>query len=118
MGAASRLNPFARDSQVVGPPIVRDTLGRPLDVGDQVVITQTGLPGRVATITPMVHPGAPPNFMQVRIVVVIDAAVPRGAALEQVYRTATAAELGVKKPEGEGAPPPPPADPPEGKVTL
>lgn len=116
MGYGSRINPFGRDSQVAGPPIVRDQLGRELQVGDEVLVTQPAALCRVTQITPVMHPGAPPNLMQIRLVAVLDINVPRGVALETVFRTREAKDLltqpGLGKSEKTEAPQAPPADPP------
>ncbi len=106
MGAGSRLNPFARDSQVAGPPQVRDHLGRVVGVGDMLLVSRPGGLVRVAQVTPLLHPGAPPNMMAVRLVGVIDLVVPRDSALEDVYRVAEAKELqGPASVGGDGQPP-------------
>lgn len=121
MGIESRLNPYGRDSQVVGPPIVRDQTGKALEIGDQVLVLKTGVLARVAQITPLLHPGAPPNMMMVRLVTVIDVAVPRNAALDDVFRVTTALEMGGVQPPGNSGPPaadPSTNLPPDGKVVL
>lgn len=102
MGSMSRLNPFSRDAINPPAPEVRDHLGKILGVGDQVLINKNGLLARVAQITPVLDPGAPPNLMRVRLLAVIDVALPRQAALEDVYRTTPAAEL---TPVGPATPP-------------
>jgi hypothetical protein len=112
MGIMSRLNPNA--VQGTAPARVRDAIGRVLEVGDEVLIVNTSQLMRVATISPILAPGAPPSAMLLVLVAKAQLGVPRDTALENVYFLRHQAEIGdnaIQEPpagtgadEAEGAP--------------
>lgn len=75
------------------PLVVRDSQGRELGLGDEVVVLQPGSLARIAKMEAFVAPGAPPNLMQILLVSSTNLVVPRGAQLDGILRTAKYAEL-------------------------
>ena len=67
MGRDARAN--IRSFQRPSLPIeVKDALGRPLRVGDRIMLTQTGVASwRIAEIAPELAAGAPANIVRVRL---------------------------------------------------
>ena len=84
MGRDSHLNPTARQMASAAAR-VRDHLGRVLEIGDEVLIVSPQQMYRVASITPVLDPGAPPNTMQMLLVTQVQVGVPRDAGVQNLY---------------------------------
>src|SRR6266851_1237164 len=94
MGIASRLNPTAAVG--TAPARVRDASNRVLEVGDEILVLTPKQIMRVASITPIMHPGAPPNMMLLTLVTKLAIAVPRDTGVEDLYFLRHQAEIGDK----------------------
>jgi hypothetical protein len=81
------------------PHFVRDALGRPLNIGDKLVMTN-GEPAMytIVDIKPFLHPKAPPGALLVVFQNTFKMACEDGSVLENFLRTMTAQEQAV----GEG----------------
>lgn len=149
MGLLDRLNPNARrnregspfdQSQKIGPPVVRDAFERMLQVGDEIIGTESGTVFRITKLeeVTVTAPGVPPHML-VQLLCVVQMPVARGTLLTNFIRVATAAEIkerqqieaqlaNVNRPPDappsdapadlETAPNAPPDNPHKGKVTL
>lgn len=109
-----RFNPHARGN-VVGalPHVVKDVHGRPLEVGDQIVMPQLTLPHlQVARVAPSLNPAAPPNSMEVVVRMQMLLLVPADAPLEQFLLVRTKEELEQVYGKPAEVPATTPADPP------
>jgi hypothetical protein len=93
MGTLSRLNPNAAD--FTGPPQTREARGRVLQEGDEIILA---LPGpvyfRVAQITPVLDPAAPPGFLHVHVGCMLTFTAKRGVVNPQFIRVRTLEEAG------------------------
>lgn len=92
MGRDSQLNPTARQLASAAAR-VRDHLGRVLEIGDEVLIVSPAQLYRVASIRPVLDPGAPPNQMQVLLVTQLQLAIPRDSGVANLYVTRHQAEI-------------------------
>ena len=117
MGKDARNNPTAlqfapRDGQAP-PGRVRDAVGRVLEVGDEVLVVMPTCLMRVASVKPILHPGAPPNLMELVLVTRMAMAAPRDQGIESLYFLRHQAEV------GDGAIPTesPDAEPPLGDAS-
>lgn len=91
--------------------VVRDALGRPLNIGDRLVVTNGEPPVyAIVDIKPMVHPKAPKGAVVVVLQNTFTLPVKDGSVLPDFLRVQTAAEQGIggteeKKPDDlEGQP--------------
>lgn len=91
--------------------VVRDERGRPLEVGDEVLVLEPGSSCRVASITPILDPGVPPGWMRLRLVSIREINTPANAVVEGIVRTRTVSEFGV--PADPSTAPPPVDEPPK-----
>ena len=118
MGSEARRNPIA--GKFGGPtgaaPQVRDAVGRVLEVGDEVLVVMPSCLMRVASMKPILHPGAPPNLMELVLVTRLAMAAPRDTGVENLYRLRHQAEIGdgaiPQVPDG------PEAESPDGEPPL
>lgn len=90
-----RHNPFARGNLVGQLPIrVMDAIGRDLAEGDMVIMPSIHSPMmRVADIRANLHPGAPPNTIQVTLALQIHLNVPSSTAINQIVLAVPNPEL-------------------------
>lgn len=86
------LNPFARKPSPP-PAQVRDAAGHVLAVGDEILLVTPSVLVRVASIMPVLAPGAPPNTMELVMVARVGLGIPRDSGVEHLYRTRTAEEI-------------------------
>ena len=90
MGHEERNNPNAILSMSV-----REARGRELKEGDEIILA---IPGpiyfRVAAITPVLDPGAPPGLMQVHVGCMLTFGAKRGAVNREFVRVRTEQEAG------------------------
>lgn len=97
MGREGRLNPNTREfvEQHFGPRDTLDARGRVLQEGDEIILA---LPGpvffRIAQITPVLDPGAPPDLLHVHVGVMLTFTAKRGAINREFIRVRTEAEAG------------------------
>lgn len=93
MGNESRSNPRSLDFP--GPPVTLEARGRVLQEGDEIILA---IPGpiyfRVAQITPMLDPSAPPGLLQVHVGCMLTFTAKRGAVNREFVRVRTAEEAG------------------------
>lgn len=75
------------------PGYILDQVGKPLGVGDQVLVVPQNLLMTVAAITPAVHPGMPPGHLMVKLATHLSFVAPGGGATEGIYRIHTAEEI-------------------------
>lgn len=96
MGRDQRQNPFGSGSATgPGPTAVLDSLGRPLEAGDAVVLKLQGTPiYRVVAITPVLDPQAPPGLQTIQVGFLAEFVVKPTTPLSQITRVAPAAEAG------------------------
>lgn len=93
MGNEARLNP--QSTEYAGPPVVLDARGRALQEGDEIILAVAGpLYFRVAGITPVLDPTAPPGLVQVHVGAMLTFGVKRGAVNREFVRIRTAEEAG------------------------
>lgn len=92
-------------------PVVRDSLGRVLEVGDEVVVIANAANYRVARIERVEDPGAPPNLMRIKLINVTEVIITCDGALDSIMRVRTASEMGVPQQpaQAQEAQEPPPA---------
>lgn len=76
------------------PSRVRDAVGKVLEIGDEVVVVMPSCLMRVASAKPILHPGAPPNLMELVLVTRLAMAVPRDTGVENLYRLRSQKEVG------------------------
>lgn len=107
-----KINPRAIGAQAL-PARARDSVGRVLEPGDEVLVVAPTAVYRVAKIEPILHPGAPPNLMQVVLVTRLLLACARDGAIEDLYFLRHQAQIGDKAIEGAEQPAEPPAEQPE-----
>lgn len=107
-------NPTALQFRPAGggaaPARVRDASGKVLEIGDEVLVVMPTSLMRVASIKPVLHPGAPPNLMKLVLVTRMALAAPRDSAVENLYFLRHQAEIGDGAIETEA----PQVDPPPG----
>jgi hypothetical protein len=93
MGYEGRENPQSREFG--GPNVALEARGRILQEGDEIILS---LPGpvyfRVAQITPVLDPGAPPGLLHVHVGAMLTFVAKRGAINAQFIRVRTAEEAG------------------------
>lgn len=75
-------------------PRLRDAVGRVLEPGDEVLVVTPTQHFRVASVSPVLHPGAPPNTVLLTLVTRLAMGAPRDAAVEGVYFLRHASEIG------------------------
>ncbi|MEK9736493.1 MAG: hypothetical protein VW239_04145 [Candidatus Nanopelagicales bacterium] len=80
---------------------VRDVMGRPLEVGDIVVIAEHGASThwRVESVTPMLAPQAPAGAVKLELVARVATHLQAGAQVRNFIRIATAEEIRARKGE-------------------
>jgi hypothetical protein len=100
MGSASQLNPNILHG--TAPARVRDAVGRVLEVGDEVLLVVPSQTLRVASISPILHPGAPPNAMLLVLVAKASLGVPRDTSVQGLYFLRHQAEIGDQAIAGAG----------------
>lgn len=76
------------------PAQIRDALGRVLSLGDEVLAMTPACLMRIASVRPILHPGAPPNLVEVVLVTRMQMAVPRDQGVENLYLLRHQAEIG------------------------
>ncbi len=91
-----KFNPTAQKcgGPTAPPARVKDAAGRVLDLGDEVLVLLPKMLMRVASIRPLLHPGAPRNSMALTLVCRVEVGVPRDSAIEDVYFTRHQSEVG------------------------
>ena len=92
MGIESRHNPNVHLAQ--GPARVRDAIGKVLEVGDEILALTSKVVMRIASISPMMDPKAPPGAMLVTMVSRVVMVVPRDQGVEDLYFLRHQAEIG------------------------
>jgi hypothetical protein len=103
-------NPTALQFKPAGggaaPSRVRDASGKILELGDEILVVMPSCLMRVASIKPILHPGAPPNLMELVLVTRLQMAVPRDQGVENLYMLRHQADIGdgaieTSSPDGE-----------------
>ena len=93
MGHEARENPGSLEFR--GPTDTRDARGRVLQEGDEVILA---IPGpiyfRVAQITPVLDPQAPPGLLHVHVGCMLTFTAKRGAINREFVRVRSAEEAG------------------------
>jgi len=110
MGSAARLNPGSRE--FTGATEVLEARGRVLQEGDEIILAIPGpLYFRVAQITPVLDPAAPPGLVQIHVGCMLTFGAKRGAINREFVRVRTAQEAGPSqftlldaRPTAEGGP--------------
>jgi hypothetical protein len=98
----SKLNPFARRTNVVLPEQLRDAFGRVLAVGDHCALHLPQLPlFRVSQIAPVFDPKLPPNLMDITVQCVLKFRAARDEAITEFSRVLTAEERPTPPPREE-----------------
>ena len=104
MGRDEKLNPFAKSSVVDLGATVLDRLHRPLDPGDEVLVTGIDLSQmlwKVQTIGPVVDPRAPSNAVRILmlspLVLLVRAREPSGNLMRVRTQEETGEEAHVSK---------------------
>jgi len=93
MGNEARRNPLSGD--FTGGNVTLDARGRVLQEGDEIILSIAGpVYFRVAQITPMLDPAAPPGMLHVHIGCMLTFAAKRGATNREFIRVRTAEEAG------------------------
>ena len=93
MGSEARSNPASREFG--GPSIILEARGRVLQEGDEIILQIPGpLYFRVAQITPVLDPAAPPGLLHVHVGCMLTFAAKRGAINREFIRVRTAEEAG------------------------
>ena len=93
MGVAARTNP--QSSEFTGPSVVLEARGRVLQEGDEILLSIAGpIYFRVAQITPILDPAAPPGLLHVHVGAMLTFAAKRGAINREFVRVRTAEEAG------------------------
>lgn len=113
MGHDARQNPGS--AEYTGPPETRDARGRVLQEGDEIILAVPGpIYFRVAQITPVLDPAAPPGLLQVHVGAMLTFGAKRGAINREFVRVRSAEEAGPSsftlldaKPAQEAAAAPP-----------
>ena len=94
MGILSRLNPAAKDYRDAA--VVLEARGRVLQEGDEIILS---LPGpiyfRVAQITPVLDPAAPPGLLNVHVGCMLSFVAKRGVVSREFIRVRSAEEAGA-----------------------
>lgn len=85
---------FTRPGGQAPPAQLRDALGRVIEIGDEVLAVMPSCMLRVASVKPVLHPGAPPNLMELVMVMKLSVMVPRDTAMPNVYFLRHQAEIG------------------------
>ena len=100
MGRDSRINPFARGTEIGLPAIVRDAFNRPLSEGDLVYV-ETGRrdPFRVSKIVPVVDPSVPANLMDITLTCSVKFRAPRNQANQEFVRIMELSEMQRESPQ-------------------
>lgn len=94
MGRDARLNPFSKESTVELLETTLDARGRPLQEGDDLIVTIKGpFTFRVARIAPVLDKSTPANMLHVQLESVLLFAAARGKANPEFLRVATAEEI-------------------------
>lgn len=83
------------------PARVRDAAGKVLELGDEVLVVMPSCLMRVASIKPILAPGAPPNLMELVLVTRLAMGVPRDQGIENLYQLRHQAEIGDGAIEGQ-----------------
>ena len=92
-----RRNPLAFGTQVRNPPRIRDTFGRVLAPGDEVLFAKvTAAQFLVADVVPEMAPGVPPNMVRVVLRATVVFHAPADSAVAGLMRIRTAAEQGLR----------------------
>jgi hypothetical protein len=93
MGSESRFNPGSTDFR--GDAVVLEARGRVLQEGDEIILSVPGpIYFRVAQITPILDPAAPPGLYHVHIGCMLTFSARRGAINREFIRVRTAEEAG------------------------
>lgn len=94
MGDVARLNPQSRE--YTGPAVVKEARGRVLQEGDEIILS---LPSpiyfRVAKITPVLDPTAPPGLLHVHVGSMLSFVAKRGQISREFIRVRSAEEAGA-----------------------
>lgn len=94
MGTVARLNP--QSSEYTGLSVVLEARGRPLQEGDEVILSLSDpIYFRVAQITPVLDPGAPPGLLHVHVGAMLTFVAKRGAVSREFIRVRSAEEAGA-----------------------
>ncbi len=100
MGKDAKINPGSRE--FTGAAEVLDCRGRPLQEGDEIIVTLQGPTYvRVAKITPNLHPQAPPGRMTITLGAIYSFGAMRGVRNPEFIRVQTAEEAGPLIPPAE-----------------
>lgn len=93
MGAEARNNP--RSPEYTGPTVMLEARGRALQEDDEIILA---IPGpiyfRVAAITPVLDPAAPPGLLYVHVGCMLTFTAKRGVINREFVRVRTAEEAG------------------------
>lgn len=93
MGSDARHNP--QSHEFGGPSVVLEARGRVLAEGDEIILAVPGpIYFRVAQITPVLDPAAPPGLLHVHVGCMLTFAAKRGAINKEFVRVRTAGEAG------------------------
>lgn len=93
MGHDQRIRETAEASQ----PIY-EARGRPLQEGDEIILATRGpIYFRVAQITPVLDPSAPPNLVQVHVAAILTFVAKKGSQNNEFIRVRTSAEAGPQQ---------------------
>ena len=93
MGHEARQNPGS--TEFPGPTETRDARGRVLQEGDEIILSVPGpIYFRVAQITPVLDPAAPPGLLHVHVGCMLTFTAKRGAINREFVRVRTAEEAG------------------------
>lgn len=104
MGHDSRLNPFSKDSTIIGGALtVIDARGRPLAEGDELLLQGMTPYFRVKAIKPheTQDPSIPRGLVEVILISYIRLVLPPGQADQNLVRVQTAEEIETLKQELE-----------------
>lgn len=90
-------NPHAFNNTAPAPPqLVRDLYGRPLEVGDRILVTGGNAPMyTVVDVRPVLDPRLPPNTVVVTLQSTIQFPAGANGRLQNVVRVMTATEAGL-----------------------
>lgn len=96
MGHEARQNPFSLDGAAPSTPEVRDARGRLLQADDEIILAVPGpVYFRVAGVTPVLDPKAPPGLLNVHMGCMMTFTVKSGSAAHREFvRVRTAEEAG------------------------
>jgi hypothetical protein len=92
-------NPFGLHTLVRRPVRIKDLYGRPLEVGDEVLLHRLGPPQYVVQdVVPDLSPGAPPNTVRVVLLSTASFSVPADVPVANLLRVRSAGERGIEGP--------------------